>query len=60
MAAVTGKEPRVTPEGAALGSRYLFADCSKAERELGYKAVPLEEMLRQSIEWLRGRGLIDA
>jgi nucleoside-diphosphate-sugar epimerase len=60
LAAVTGKEPRVTPEGAALGSRYLFADCAKAERALGYKAVPLEAMLQESIDWLRGRGLIDA
>jgi len=60
MAAVTGKEPRVTPEGAALATRNLFADSSKAKRVLGYKAVPLEDMLRESIDWLRTCGLIDA
>jgi len=59
-AAVTGREPRVTPEGAALAARNLFADSSKAERELGYAAVPLEEMVRESVDWLRGAGLIDA
>jgi dihydroflavonol-4-reductase len=60
IAAVTGKEPRVTPEGAALASRNLFADSSKAERDLGYKSVPLEDMVRESIDWLRGEGLIAA
>jgi len=60
VAAVTGKEPRVSPESAALASRQLFGDSSKAERELGYRAVPLEEMLRESIDWLRRRGLIAA
>jgi dihydroflavonol-4-reductase len=58
VAAITGKEPRVTPEGAALASRNLFADSSKAERELGYKTVTLEAMVRESIDWLRGEGLI--
>jgi nucleoside-diphosphate-sugar epimerase len=60
VAMVTGKEPRVTPESAMFGCRNLFADCAKAERELGYEAVPLEDMLRESIDWLRGAGLIDA
>ncbi|MDH3234589.1 MAG: NAD-dependent epimerase/dehydratase family protein [Alphaproteobacteria bacterium] len=60
VAAVTGKEPRITPESAALASRYLFADSSKAERVLGHKTVPLEDMLRESIDWLRANGLIDA
>jgi len=60
VAAVTGKEPRVTPEGAALASRNLFADSSKAKRDLGYETVSLEEMVRESIDWLRGESLIPA
>lgn len=60
VAAITGKEPRVTPEGAALASRILFADSAKAARDLGYRTVPLEEMVRECIDWLRGEGLIDA
>jgi nucleoside-diphosphate-sugar epimerase len=60
VAAITGKEPRVTPEGAALASRNLFADSSKAARDLGYKTVSLEDMVRESIDWLRREGLIDA
>jgi len=60
VAAITGKEPRVTPEGAALASRNLFADSAKAARVLGYKTVPLETMVRESIDWLREEGLIEA
>jgi len=59
-AMLTGKEPRITPEGAVFGCRTLFADSSKAIRDLGYKAVPLEEMVRECIDWLRGEGLIPA
>lgn len=57
--ALTGREPRITPETAAMVSRRLFADCSKAERELGYAAVPLRDMLRESHDWLEAEGLLE-
>jgi nucleoside-diphosphate-sugar epimerase len=56
---VTRRAPQVTPEIAAATSRppHLFKS-DKAIRELGYEAVPLETMLREAYEWLKGEGLL--
>ena len=56
---VTKRAPTVTPEIAVGTSRppHLFKS-DKAIRELGYEAVPLEDMLRESYEWLKGEGLV--
>lgn len=50
---VTGREPDVTPESAALVTKRVLCDCSKAERELGFLRVPLEDMLRDCYNWMR-------
>jgi nucleoside-diphosphate-sugar epimerase len=58
---VSRKPPRVTPEIAMLMRRppqYFRSD--KAVAELGYKAVPLFDMLRESYEWLRSEKIFDA
>ena len=49
---ITGREPDVTREGAILVCENVVADCSKAERELGYKAVPLRTMFQDCYEWM--------
>ncbi|HEY8042435.1 MAG TPA: SDR family oxidoreductase [Polyangiaceae bacterium] len=56
---VTKRAPRVTPEIASATARppHIFKS-DKAIQELGYEAVPLEDMLRESYEWLRGEGLV--
>ena len=56
---VTKRAPTVTPEIAAGTSRppHLFKS-DKAMKELGYEAVPLETMLGESYEWLKGEGLV--
>jgi len=58
---LTRKEPTVTPELAAGTARppHLFKS-DKAIRELGYRAVPLEEMLRDAYEWLKSEKLVPA
>jgi len=58
--AMTGQTPTLTPESAALVSRRIFADCTKAERDLGYETVPLRDMLQESYDWLKAEGLLDA
>jgi dihydroflavonol-4-reductase len=57
---LTRKPPRVTPEIAQSTTRpprYFRSD--KAIRELGYRAVPLAEMVRDSYEWLKEENLLD-
>lgn len=55
---LTGRPPTLTPEMARLTTRHLFADSAKAERELGYKAVPLRDMLKESYDWLKRENLL--
>jgi nucleoside-diphosphate-sugar epimerase len=56
---VTRRAPTVTPEIAEMSSRppHLFRS-DKAIRELGYRAVPLEAMLRDCFEWMQSEGLL--
>jgi len=58
LAVFTGKEPDITPEAAAVVTHTIRCDSSKAERELGYRSVPLEEMVRETINWMEGEGLL--
>jgi dihydroflavonol-4-reductase len=50
---VTRREPDVTPESAALVTKHVICDCSKAERELGFERVGLEEMLADCYAWMK-------
>jgi dihydroflavonol-4-reductase len=51
-----GREPRATVEAVRMGKKFMFASSAKAERELGFKAVPIYNALRSSIEWFIARG----
>ena len=53
MSFVTKREPDITPESAALVTKRVFCDCSKAERELGFQRVGLEEMLADCYTWMK-------
>ena len=35
-------------------------DCSKAERELGFCCRPFSETIRDTVNWLREEGFLDA
>ena len=51
-----GKEPRATIDAVRMGRKKMFASSEKAERELGYKVVPVEGALRRAVEWFRANG----
>lgn len=59
-ALVTGREPDLTPEGAALVTARVRIASDLAERELGYRPVPLRVLLEDSYRWLSSRGLLEA
>ena len=48
---VRGKEPRATIDAVKMGRKKMFASSAKAERELGYRMVPVEDALRRAVEW---------
>ena len=58
--AITGRllhrEPRATVDTVRMGRKKMFASSDKAERELGWKIVPVEDALRRAVEWFRANG----
>lgn len=59
LAAVTGKEPDVTPELAELASATGATYRSdKAIRELGYRIQPMSVTVKDNYEWLVKEGLL--
>lgn len=55
---VLRKEPRATIDTVRMGKKLMFASSRKAERELGWKIVPVEDALRRSVEWFRANGYV--
>ncbi len=55
-----GREPRATVEAVRMGKKIMFANSAKAERELGFKVMPVYGALRQAIRWFVGNGYAPA
>lgn len=53
---IRGKEPRATLEEVRMGRKKMFASSARAERELGFRIVPVEPAMRAAIEWFRAHG----
>ncbi len=56
---IMGKEPRATIDAVKMGRKKMFASSAKAERELGYKVLPVEDALRRAIEWFQAHGYVE-
>ena len=58
--AVTGmllrREPRATVDTVRMGKKKMFASSAKAERELGWKIVPVDNALQRAVDWFRANG----
>jgi len=57
---VLGKEPRATIDAVRMGRKKMFVTSAKAERELGWKIVPVDGALRRAAEWFRDNGYVEA
>jgi dihydroflavonol-4-reductase len=55
---VLGKEPRATVEAVRMGQKKMFVTSAKAERELGWKVVPVTDSLRRAADWFRAQGYV--
>jgi len=52
------REPRVTIDAVRMGRKKMFASSVKAERELGWRAVPVDDALRRAVEWFQANGYV--
>jgi dihydroflavonol-4-reductase len=55
-----GKEPRATVEAVRMGQKTMFASSAKAERDLGFKVLPVYHALRSAIDWFITHGYAPA
>ena len=53
---ILGREPRATIDAVRMGRKKMFVSCAKAERELGWKATPVDAALRRATDWFRANG----
>ena len=53
-----GREPRATIDAVRMGRKMMFVSSAKAERELGWRMVPVEGALRRSVDWFRSNGYV--
>lgn len=60
--AVTGmilrREPRATVDTVRMGKKKMFASSAKAEKELGWKIVPVDNALQRAVDWFRANGYV--
>jgi dihydroflavonol-4-reductase len=55
---MTGKEPRISIESAAMVCGSIICRSDKAMRELDYRPASLETMFRECIDWMIAENLI--
>ena len=53
---ILGREPRATIDAVRMGRKKMFVTSAKAERELGWKTVPVDGALRRAVEWFQANG----
>jgi dihydroflavonol-4-reductase len=53
-----GFEPKIPVEGVRMSREAMFYDASKAIRELGYEAGPLDPAIREAIGWFASNGYL--
>jgi dihydroflavonol-4-reductase len=57
---ILGREPRATIDAVRMGRKKMFVSSAKAERELGWKIVPVDGALARAVEWFTGNGYVHA
>jgi dihydroflavonol-4-reductase len=57
---ILGREPRATIDAVRMGRKKMFVSSAKAERELGWKIVPVDGALARAAEWFKANGYVNA
>lgn len=58
VARFTKREPFVTVDGLRMSKNKMYFSSAKAERELGYRARPYREGLKDALDWFREAGYL--
>jgi dihydroflavonol-4-reductase len=55
---LVGKEPGIPVEGVKIAQHKMFVDCTRAQRELGFKAGPVSLALQRAVTWYESNGYV--
>jgi len=55
---IRGREPRATIDSVRMGRKKMFVSSAKAERELGWKASPVDSALRRAVAWFKSNSYV--
>jgi len=53
---IFGREPRATIDAVRMGRKKMFVSSGKAERELGWRVVEVDDALHRAVEWFQANG----
>jgi dihydroflavonol-4-reductase len=53
---ILGREPRATLEEVRMGRKKMFASSDRAQRELGFRVMPVDAAMAAAIGWFRAKG----
>jgi dihydroflavonol-4-reductase len=56
VARLFGREPRIPLDGVRMSRHAMWADCTKAERELGFRPGSAEAALGRAVRWYTQQG----
>ena len=50
------REPRATIDAVRMGRKKMFVSSGKADRDLGWRTLPVDGGLRRAVEWFQANG----
>src|SRR5215470_8510987 len=53
-----GREPGIPVEGVKIARHMMFVDCSRAQRELGFKPGSVTAALDRAVQWYEANGYV--
>src|SRR6202790_3936954 len=51
-----GRQPQIPVEGVKIAQHLMFVDCTRAQRELGFRAEPVAAAFERAVRWYEKNG----
>ena len=58
LSRLVGKEPGIPVEGVKIAQHMMFVDCSRAQRDLGFKPGPVGAAFERAVRWYEANGYV--
>jgi dihydroflavonol-4-reductase len=55
-----GREPQIPVEGVKIAQHLMFVDCTRAQKELGFRAEPISAAFEHAVRWYEKNGYVSS